>query len=231
MKFYKLLTVAGVLLTASACTISPLKKYAGIFCTNLINKEECFYFYEDGTGLVDDGNISLRIQWELIDENKVFFTAEGTPRGSIVTFSEDQSEFVGRGSFFQLQIPLTYKKQENAGSKTKNKALKTLSCALKPVNSFLAKFTPKPPCRLTKDSDCRKILYAEFIAKVKSSNVTSFQIEANTGHGLAVDTKGNQLEVVMLPDRELLGLLQDHKVHISVIPAETYQLKEDDDCP
>ena len=231
MRFYKLLTVAGVLLTASACTISPFKKYAGIFCNRLGNLEECFYFYEDGTGLVDDGNISLRIQWELIDENKVFWTADGTGRGSIVTFSEDRSEFVGRGSFFQFQIPLTYKKQENAESKTKNKALKTLSCALKPVNLFLAKFTPKPPCRLTKDSDCRKILYAEFIEKVKSNNVTSFQISPNTGYGLVVDTKGNQLEVGIPPDRELLGLLQDHKVDVSVIPTETYQPKEDDDCP
>ena len=231
MKLYKLLVTTGVLLAASACTPNPFKKYAGTFCTSLINNEECFYFYEDGTGIADDGKKSLRIEWELIGENKVFWTVYGASNGSIVTFSEDRSEFVGRGSFFQFQIPLTYKKQEDAESKTKNKALKTLSCSLKPVNSFLAKFTPKPPCRLTKDSDCRKILYGEFIAKVKSSNVTSFQIAANAGHGLAVDTKGNQLEVVMLPDRELLGLLQDHKVHVSVIPAETYQPKEDDDCP
>lgn len=230
MNFYKLLTVTGLLLGASACTINPLKKYAGIFCNNIYNNEECFYFYEDGTGLVDDGNISLRIEWELIGENKVFWTAYGTPKGSVVTFSEDRSEFVGRGSFFQFQIPLTYEKQDNAAPKEENKALKALSCAVKRANSFLAKFTPKPPCKLTNESDCRKILYAEFINKVKSSDIKSIQIAADVGYALAVDAKGSQLEVGLEPDRELLGLLTNNKVDVSVIPAEIEQPKEDDVC-
>jgi hypothetical protein len=116
LKFYKLLTVAGLLLAASACTINPLKKYAGTFCTNLLTGDECFYLHEDGTGLIDDERTgqSVKIYWELMDDNKILYTADGTPNGSTITFSEDASEFVGRGSVFQIPVPLTYKKQEEA---------------------------------------------------------------------------------------------------------------------
>jgi hypothetical protein len=106
--------------------------------------------------------------------------------------------------------------------------LKTLSCALKRVNSFLAKSTSKPPCKLTKDSDCRKIVYAEFIKKVESSHVKSVQVSPASGDALDDDAKGSQLEVSLEPDPELLGLLLDHKFDVSTIPTE--QPKEDDVC-
>ena len=221
----------GVLLAASACTPNPFKKYAGTFCNKVFNQEECFYLYEDGTGIADDGKNSLRIEWELIGENKVFWTVYGTPKGSILTFSEDRSEFTGTGSLFQFQVPLTFKKQINARPKAENKMLKAFSCSLKSASSILAKFIPKPQCKLSKDSDCRKIEYPEFIKKVTASNITIFQIAPDIAHGLAVDVKGSQLEVGIRPDKELLGLLRDHDVNVSVIPPETYQPKEDEVCP
>ena len=124
-------------MAASACTPNPLKKYAGTFCTNSPIVDECFYLYEDGTGVVDDEGrgISGRVYWELIDNAKALITADTTSVGKTITFSEDGNEFLGTGSIFQFQMPLTYKKQGLTATPKENKALITLSCALNSLSS------------------------------------------------------------------------------------------------
>ena len=90
----------------------------------------------------------------------------------------------------------------------------------KRLSPLFAEQAPPPPA-IVRSGEPTNIRYSDFIKSIKGDKLEKVTFSSDGSRLLAIDTDGQRLKIDALPnDPELLSMLTQHKVDVTVLPAQ-----------